>query len=74
MHRLEGQQAWNASRITRWIQTLDELYHEVDIVGQIAQQGPKQPGRSPSPQYPTKGGNIAFGASRPVKKAMPRRQ
>jgi hypothetical protein len=46
MQTRDGQRAGNASRITRWIQMLEALYHGVNIT----QQGRSQPGRSPSSQ------------------------
>jgi hypothetical protein len=72
MQKLEGQRARNASPITQSIQMLEELYREVDIPRRVAQQGPRRPGRSPSPQQPG-GGKIIFGASPSVNKSRPRR-
>jgi FtsZ-binding cell division protein ZapB len=73
VQKLEGQRPRNASRITRWIQVLEESGQEVDIIRQVTQQGPRYPGRFPSPQQPAGRANIAFGALQPVNKARPRR-
>jgi hypothetical protein len=51
MQNLEGQRARNASRITRWIEMLEELYQEVDIIRHLAQQRPRQPGRGLSSRH-----------------------
>jgi hypothetical protein len=73
MQKLEGQWARNGSRITQWIKMIEELYQEVDIIKQVAQQGPRQPCRSSSAQQPAGRGKIAFDPSRPVNNARLRR-
>jgi hypothetical protein len=54
-----------------WIQMLEELYQEVDIIRQAAQQEPRQPDWSLLPQHPVGRGNITFGALRPANNARP---
>jgi hypothetical protein len=60
IQKLEGQRVRNAVRIMRWIQLLEELYQEVDIIRQVAQQGSKQPGRFAVAAEAGTAGKIAF--------------
>jgi hypothetical protein len=56
---------------SQWIQVLEKLYHEVDIIKQVARQRIRQLGRLP--QQSAGRSKLALGESRPVNKTWPRR-